>query len=88
MSRIRKIISIYLSYRQPRSTRKEFAEWFAAPFDGETKQDVYKRQVRVHSVPSVYVSGESNLRFTAAILSVSLRTSLNENCLLYTSRCV
>ena len=38
MSRIRKIISIYLSYRQPRSTRKEFAEWFAAPFDGETKQ--------------------------------------------------
>lgn len=29
MSRIRKIISIYLSYRQPRSTRKEFAEWFA-----------------------------------------------------------
>ena len=33
-----KIISIYLSYRQPRSTRKEFAEWFAAPFDGETKQ--------------------------------------------------
>ena len=42
-----------------------------APFDiGVT--------VRVHSVPSVYVSGESNLRFTAAILSVSLRTSLNE----------
>ena len=38
MSRIRKIISIYLSYRQPRSVRKEFAEWFAAPFDGETKQ--------------------------------------------------
>ena len=38
MSRIRKIISIYLSFRQPRSTRKEFAEWFAAPFDGETKQ--------------------------------------------------
>ena len=38
MSKIRKIISIYLSYRQPRSVRKEFAEWFAAPFDRETKQ--------------------------------------------------
>ena len=38
MSEIRKIISLYLSYRQPRTLRKEFAEWFVAPFDGETKQ--------------------------------------------------
>ena len=34
--------------------------------------------VRVHSVPSVYVSGDSSLRFTSAILSANLRTSLNE----------
>lgn len=38
MSRIQKIINIYLSYRQPVPVRKEFAEWFIAPFDGETKQ--------------------------------------------------
>lgn len=38
MSRIKQIIGSYLSHRQSRAVREEFAEWFDSPIDGELKQ--------------------------------------------------
>ncbi len=38
MSRIKRIIDIYLGHRQTPAVREEFAEWFDSPVDGTRKQ--------------------------------------------------
>ncbi len=38
MSRIKRIIDLYLGHRQTRAVREEFAEWFDSPVDGILKQ--------------------------------------------------